>query len=163
MMARASPGKFIPIEVARWRLALIWFPFSALIFILLIAQSIGGAFGGDLQRVWGWAMPNFLPTISLMLSVFGADALKPASDSVVVVRKGFFRLSCSMSLFYLVIFLLTILVQPSLQLFGNGDDPIAARLKLLETSNIWLGPLQAMVVAAIGVVFFLKEEGAKED
>lgn len=162
-MAKSSRGKFIPIEVARWRLALIWFPFSALIFLLLIAQSIGGVFGADLQRVWGWAMPNFLPTISLMLTVFGADAMRPASDSAVVVRKGFFVLSCSMSVFYLLIFLLTILVQPSLQLFGNGDDAVVAKLKLLETSNIWLGPLQAMVVAAIGVVFFLKEEAAKEN
>ena len=146
----------VTLDVARWRLALIWFPSCGLLFFLLVLQSLGGAFEGDLQRAWGWALPNFLPTLSLMLSVFAADALHK-TESEIRVRKTFLTLSVWLSIFYLVTLLFTVLSQP-IVLFYNPDAAFS-RIEMLETSNLWLGPLQGLVVVALGVLFFLKEQG----
>lgn len=56
--------------------------------------------------------------------------------------------------------LLSLFAQPIFGSHANAEDPIVARLQLLETSNLWLASLQSLVVAAIGVLFFL-EEGEK--
>ena len=151
-------GAHLPLESARWRLAVIWFPVCGVIFLLLIGQSIGGVYGNELQRVWGWALPNLLPTLALMISVFAADAIKPDSEHVILVRKNFCTLAISLSAFYLCAFLVSILVQPFLQTFhSSGHGGANVRIELLETSNIWLAPLQGLVIASLGVLFFLKE------
>jgi hypothetical protein len=163
-MARKTPRapavRWIHLEVARWRLALLWFSVCGVIVLLLIAQSVGGVFGGQLQRVWGWALPNFLPTLALMVSVFAAEALRPGEAAGIQVRRNFFVLAAGLSVFYLGLLLVAILVQPLLQIFNGGVGGMAVRIELLETSNIWLGPMQGLVVASLGVLFFLKEEPA---
>jgi hypothetical protein len=148
-------NSLLALESARWRLAIIWFPASGVIAILLIGQSLGGVYGDELQRVWGWALPNFLPTLALMVSVFAADALRPYEDSV-FVRGTFCMLAIGLTVFYLAVFSLPILYQPFLQPGGS-----VGRIALLEISNIWLGPLQGLVVISLGVLFFLKEDGKK--
>ena len=157
-----SPHGTIPLETARWRLAAIWFPSCGIIFLIMIAQSIGGAYGDELQRAWSWALPNFLPTLALMLSVFAADALRPAGESETLVRRNFAFLSLCVSIFYVVVILISLLAQPIFGTYADTSDQVAARLELLETSNLWLGPLQSLVVAAIGVLFFLKEGKAPQ-
>jgi hypothetical protein len=147
----------ISLERARWRLAIIWFPGCALLFVLLVLQSMGGAYGSELQRVWGWALPNFLPTLALMVSVFAADALKPSAGGL-IVRRHVLNLSVGLSLFYLFMLLLTIFAQPLIMTY-SGNTAIE-RVEMLETSNLWLGPVQGLVVVALGVLFFLKEEDA---
>jgi hypothetical protein len=148
----------VTLEKARWQLAVIWFPAAAVLFIILVLQSLGGTYGSDLQRVWGWALPNFLPTIALMLSVFAAEALRPRKTTDTHVQKNFCTLASWLSVFYLAMLFLSILSPPVLNYFGvlKGDTSKAA---LLETSNLWLGPLQGLVVVALGVLFFLKKEG----
>ena len=163
-MSSSGQGQLLPLDSARWWLAVIWFPVCGLIFLLLIGQSIGGVYGDELQRVWGWALPNFLPTLALMVSVFAADALKPYSKDVLFVRKNFCLLAMSLSIFYLCAFMLSILVQPLLQMFSSkGVGGVTVRIDLLETSNIWLGPLQGLVIVSLGILFFLKEGEKKED
>ena len=157
-------ARLISLDSARWKLALIWFPACGLVFLILIGQSIGQVYGDELQRVWSWALPNFLPTLALMVSVFAADALRPyESTAAAFVRKSFYLLSAWLSGFYLFVFLLSFLVQPFLQLIRGGTAVDAAeRIELLETSNYWLGPLQGIVVLSLGVLFFLKENDPDE-
>jgi hypothetical protein len=153
---------FIALERARWNLARLWFIASATIFVLLVAQSVGGAYEGALQTAWGWALPNFVPTLALMVSVFAADALKPYSDaSPSQVREPFYKLSLGLSIFYLFILLATILSEPMFLFVRQGEKVTA--IDLLQVSNLWLGPLQGIVVAALGVLFFLKDEGKKSE
>jgi hypothetical protein len=147
----------IELEKARWRLAVIWFPGTALLFIVLVIQSLGGAYGDSLQRAWGWALPNFLPTIALMVSVFAAEALKPTRGGGIFVRRNFCTLAIWLSAFYLFMLLLSILSPPLINYFGN-DTKSVDKIHILESSNLWLGPLQGLVVVALGVLFFLKEE-----
>lgn len=159
MAISTAARQLISLEKVRWRLALVWFPVSGVIFLLLIGQSIGGVYGDQLQRAWGWALPNFLPTLALMVSVFAADALRSEIDSSIVVRRNFYILSLALSAFYLLTLLVAILAQPALQLLDKKTEGgIVVRMELLETSNIWLGPLQGLVIASIGVLFFLKED-----
>ena len=43
-------------------------------FLLLIAQSYGGAYGDtDVSDVWKWFLPTIMPTLSLMVGVFVVD------------------------------------------------------------------------------------------
>lgn len=159
MSATSTRPKLVSLDSVRWKLALIWFPLCGLAFLLLIGQSMGGVYGKDLQRAWGWALPNFLPTLALMVSVFAADALRAQSETTILVRRNFFLLSASLSIFYLLILMTSILIGPALQSFNpSGEGGVASRIELLETSNIWLGPLQGLVIASIGVLFFLKED-----
>jgi hypothetical protein len=162
MTTPAGQAKLLPLEFVRWRLAMVWFPTGGLIFLLLIGQSIGGVYGAELQTVWGWALPNFLPTLALMVSVFTAEALRPYRENSALVRRNFYLLALSLSIFYLLAFLLSILVQPILQLLNAKEEGgVEARIELLQISNIWLGPLQGLVIAALGALFFLKEEEKK--
>lgn len=148
---------FIPLENARWSLAKLWFIGSGLIFLLLVGQSIGTIYDGALQTVWGWALPNFVPTLALMVSVFAADALKPYNEAdSSKVREPFYKLAFGLSIFYLSIFLVTILSVPAFLYMRQGTKVSA--IDLLQVSNLWLGPLQGIVVAALGVLFFLKDE-----
>ena len=147
---RNSRPKLIPIEKARWRLALVWFLGCGFMFLMLVAMSIRDTFGDQTPRVWGWALPNFLPTLALMISVFAADALSPYNSKWASVRAPFFYLAVSMSAFYILLMLIQIFYWPI------PDVPL--RLERLEMSTMWLGPLQGLVVALLGTLFFLKEE-----
>lgn len=152
----------IPLERARWNLARLWFIGSAVIFVLLIAQSVGTAYDGAVQTAWGWALPNFVPTLALMVSVFAADALRPYGDAPQSqVREPFYKLSMGISIFYLGILLATILAEPIFLYVRQGQKVSA--IDLLQVSNLWLGPLQGIVVTAIGVLFFLKDEDKKSE
>jgi Zn-dependent protease len=131
---------------------------SAALFLILVAQSLLGVYENRLQGAWGWALPNFVPTLALMISVFAADALKGYDETETLkVRRPFFRLSLGLSVFYLIVLLGTILAQPFVLTFRTGNR--LAPIEILELSNLWLGPLQGLVVAALGVLFFLKENG----
>ena len=149
--------RLLTLDKARWRLAVTWFPSCGVLFLVLVSQSLAGAYGTQVPRAWGWALPTFLPTLALMLSVFAADALKPEGQGQLFVRRNFCNLALSVSIFYLVVVFLSLALQPLVEPIAGAPDIVAARLDMLELSNIWLSPLQSIVVAAIGVLFFLKE------
>jgi len=136
----------IQLSAARNRLALVWLFTAGAIFLLLIVQTFLGHFEDKSQDVWSWVLPTLMPTLTLMVTVVGADALR-AEATDMVVRKGFFRLALVMSVFYLLLVLATLLVEPltSIRL-----------LDLLKISNLWLGPLQGLVTSALGLLFFSK-------
>lgn len=142
----------ISLSEARWKLAKIWFPFAGAVVLLLALQSIMGMYGEDIHRAFGWALPNFLPTIALMISVFGQDALvdDPKIAIKTRVKTRFLKLTSYLSIFYVVAFLIPLAAAP----FQTDLNPIEA----MEIANIWLGATQSLVVAAIGVLFFTREE-----
>ncbi|MCA3448211.1 MAG: hypothetical protein INF93_16110 [Rhodobacter sp.] len=155
-MADNKRVEFVTLESARWRLARIWFGFGAIVLLVLIGQSIGNVYGEDMMRVWGWALPNFVPQLALMASVFAADALKPVGRGIPRVRANFLALSTYASLFYLLVFFFTV-VSPPLVLVLRGL-PEERPIDLLELSNLWLTPTQGIVIGLLGVLFFLKDE-----
>lgn len=144
----------IPLERARWTLGILWFIGSGLLFVLLIVQSLAGVYEARVQDVWGWALPNLIPTLSLMIGVFAAGALSEQAESDAMwVRRPFFRLSLAMSVFYLLAVAAAFFAQPFLgAIQGAQGDPMT----LFNTSNLWLGPLQGLVAAMIGALFVSK-------
>jgi hypothetical protein len=152
--------KLILLDVARWRLAVVWFGICGTVFVVLAAQSLGGVYETRVQSAWAWALPNFVPTLALMVSVFAADALRPYEETrSVKVRETFFKLAMGLSIFYLLVLLATILAQPIIM--TKVGDPNMDQVGILEVSNLWLAPLQGLVVAALGVLFFLRQDAAQ--
>jgi hypothetical protein len=107
-----------------------------------------GTFGDKVQEVWGWALPTIIPTLAMIVTVLGYTALDP-STSTAIVRRSFFRISWWLSLFYLLLILLTILIQPFLSSMND-------RLQAMRISNLWLGPIQGLVASSLGVLFVTK-------
>lgn len=140
------------LRLARLRLARIWFPAIGVLFLVLVVQSLTFVHGDEVQQVFSWALPNFLPTISLMMSVFAQDALVSDKQSVdkVKVRSFFLSIATWLSLFYLALLFIVIFAASV-----SGGRP----LDTFEISSIFLGPIQGLVVGALGVLFFVREEG----
>lgn len=139
-------SKEIPLEDARYALAKIWFPGGAVTTLILAVQSMLGVYD-SLQEVFAWFVPNLFPTIALMGGVLGAGALRQGADPR-TVKAAFFSLSKLMSLFYLAMLLLTVLMHPI---------ALTKNVNIFAVSNFWLGPTQAVVVAAIAVLFAAQE------
>jgi hypothetical protein len=144
-ISASSPA--VTLETIRVRLSRLWLVGSGAIFVVLIAQSIAGRFGEDVRDVWGWALPNLLPTLSLMLSIMGADALRPRADPV-AVRAPFGAIAYWLSASYLALIVVSILAEPL-----TRYEP----LELLKLSGLWLGPMQGLVASALGVLFFSEQ------
>ena len=145
----AAQSATLPLSHARSRLAAQWLIGAGTIFALLIVQCVFGKYQTKPQAVWSWALPALMPTLTLIISVLGANALEPADEDV-LVRKSFYRLSYWLSAAYLALLLFTILVEPF-----TSFDPV----ELLNLSNLWLGPFQGFVVSMIGLLFFTKKKG----
>ena len=143
----------VPLETARGRLAVVWFGGSAIFFIVLVLQSLGGVFGNQLDKAWAWALPNIAPTLSLMVSVFAAYALMTQSEEdKMKVRRTFLRLAFGLSIFYMANLVLVVSIAPFTAGNGIGVHPV----DVMHVSNFWLGPLQGLTAAALAALFFTK-------
>lgn len=138
----------ILMSTAKKRLAILWFFWFTIIFLLLLIQTLAGVYKDkEITEAWSWFLPTVMPTLSLMIGVLVSDALG-MSKKVNYVDKFLYRLSFSLSLLYLVVVSLTILAQPFSELWP---------LELMKKSQLWQGPLQGLV-AAILVIFFMQKE-----
>lgn len=129
------------------KLATLWFTGSGILFFVLFLQTIFGRYGKKSLDAWNWFLPAIMPTLSLIIGVCGVDALGKGVR-ITKVDSFLFRLTFGISLVYLVVVLLLFLLQPF--------TPISP-LELMNQSNLWLGPFQGLVTAAMGV-FFVKSK-----
>lgn len=149
-------------------------------FLVLLVQSFCSVYRGQLTEVWSWAVPTVLPTLSLIVSVLGADAitardvLSDERSKVFVVRKSFCMLVFWLSVIYFMLLLGTIFVMPFF-LYSNSPEIVSPDeimnsvnsgkvepgyqmrpVDVLKISNLWLSPFQSLVIAAMGILFFTK-------
>jgi hypothetical protein len=127
-------------------LAAVWFLGAGIVFLLLVLQTQLGHFGDNDTDVWGWFLPTVMPTLSLIIGVlvmdaFGKGVTTANPDSFL------FKLALGLSCFYLVVVLLTILLQPFVA---------TPALKMMQKSHLYLGPLQGLVAAALSAFFVSK-------
>lgn len=142
----------ITLESARTRLMVVWSIGAALVFVVLMLESIlSNKFSTHLQELWAWFVPTVVPSLALMLGVVGADALAEHSERR-TVKRPFFLIAAGLSAFYLSILSLTVFLEPFSQRQG---------MDLFTVSNFWLTPIQGLVVAAIGVLFTSQEPAAQ--
>ena len=146
-MARTRTD-WMDLDSARTELLVIWLSGGGILFLVLTLQSIFGRYGTELQSVWSWFIPNILPTLSLMIGVIGATALAPAAKQAKRVKRSFFRISRALSFFYLALIALTIMLEPLTK------TPV---LELYTSSNYFLGPIQGLAVAALGMLFVTQD------
>lgn len=141
------PIEMLPLDSVRNRLAGLWLIGGAVILVLVVIQSLLGHFGDRAQEALGWLLPTLMPTLSMIVTVLTYTALDPRFLDA-VVRRSFFWVAISLSGFYLLLILVTILIQPF-----TPTDP----LQLMRLSNLWLGPVQGLTASAIGVLFVSKK------
>ena len=134
----------LPLDYVRLRLSRVWLIGCGALFAILTVQSLAGKYDAREQLVWSWALPTLVPVLSLVLTVLGSDALKPQGSNL-LVRTSYYRVALWMSCFYLLLVAAPIFVEPL-----TSRDNIA----LFSVSNLWLAPLQGIVIAALTVVFF---------
>jgi hypothetical protein len=135
----------LSMTAARRRLSVVWFSGAGLLFLVMILQTIFGHYGTDAEEAWGWLLPGILPTLSLIIGVLVMDALGKSVKAATV--DGFmFWTAFGLSVFYLMMVALPILLQPF-----RAIEP----LSMLRQSNLWLGPMQGLVSAALAA-FFVK-------
>jgi len=149
---RIGDKNLVSIDVVRVRLGATWLIGAGAIILIVVVQSLLGRFDDKTQEAWSWLLPTIMPTLGMIITVLGYTALDSAKGST-VVRKTFFQVSLSLSVFYLLLVLLAILIQPF-----TGREP----LELMRISNLWLGPVQALVASALGVLFVSKQHRRAE-
>ena len=135
----------LSMAAAKRRLSVVWFTGAGLLFLVMILQTIFGRYGADAEEAWGWLLPGILPTLSLIIGVLVMDALGKGVKAQRVDAFMFWT-SFGLSVFYLLMVALPILLQPFV-----SSEP----LMLLKQSNLWLGPMQGLVSAALAA-FFVK-------
>jgi hypothetical protein len=128
-------------------LATIWFSGSGIVFILILLQTLGGKFSGQEEKAWGWFLPTVMPTLSLIIGVLVVEIKQGSATDKKEVSSFFYKLTMSLSIVYFVVLLMPVLIEPFISM---------RILELLVLSNLWLGPLQGLVTASVGV-FFIKK------
>ena len=150
-----DPRQLIPLDNVRNRLAWIWIIGFCLIVVIMVVQSLLNVYKDSTadmtQEAWSWLLPTLMPSVGLIITVLTYTALDPLMTGS-VVRKSFVPIAVGISIFYLVLVLLTILAQPI-----SAHSPKEA-VAAMHTSNLWLGPIQGLVASAIGVLFASKEK-----
>jgi hypothetical protein len=134
----------------RW-LASVWFIGGGLVFFIVLVQTLLGRYGDDGNEIWGWLLPTVVPTLSLIIGVMVFDAVQNENTQRKVDR-FLFRLTVGLSAAYLAAVFLVIALQPL---------AAAPPLQLMTQANIWLGPFQGLVAAAMGS-FFVKAARADQ-
>jgi hypothetical protein len=132
-------------------LAIVWFVGAGVIFLLILLQTLSGKFAGEEKRAWSWYLPTVMPTLSLIIGVLVTDARPGASAGERSADPFLFRLAMSLSTTYFLVVLLLVLAEPFTTL---------TLLELMDLSSLWLGPLQGIVTASLGV-FFVRSQPSR--
>lgn len=145
---RREPGRprTMPLEMARWRLAAAWLVGAGAVFIVVVLQSVLGHYADSTRAAWEWLLPSLLPSLGVIVTTLGQAAHEVEADKG-TVRRSFYRLALALSIVYVALIALIILIQPFVA--ANPGDTI----ETMRSSNLYLGPLQGLVAAAVGVVF----------
>jgi hypothetical protein len=98
----------------------------------------------------GALLPTVLPNLSLIIGVLVHDSVRRA-DSSQQIDRFLFRLTAALSCAYLLAVLLVLLLQPLAQV---------GAIELMTQANVWLGPLQGLVAAAMAAFFVQAAGGA---
>jgi hypothetical protein len=131
---------------AQKRIAILWFTMGGFLILMLITMILFGKFEDKSGEAWGWFLPTILPTFSLITCVFIHDFNNSAVKSM-QIKRFYFYLSFFLSLSYIIVLYL-IICSP---LYSSNTI-----LENMKTSNIFLGAIQTVVTASLGLFFVSK-------
>ena len=135
----------MPMSRCRYWLLGIWLGGAGLVAVILFAQQVFGNYGEEAGSAWSWFTPNVVPTLSLMVAVLVAAQ---AEDEGRLVDRAFFLMTLGCSGFFLLLLLLTVLLQPFVE-----PPP----LDVLQGSAWYLVPFQGLATGMLGA-FFIKKD-----
>ena len=137
----------VALDQVRNKLASLWLITAVVIVVIVAAETMLGAIDqNNAQSVWDWLLPTLTPTLGIILSTLSRTAFQ-SSPSRAVVRKSYFHLAFGLSVFYLALILASILFRQSIAV-----DTVTWLAKL-QTSNLWLAPIQGFVALILGILF----------
>jgi len=138
----------VEIEMTKCKkgLGILWLSGAGIMFIILLGQTIFGLYGERTNEAWHWFLPAVIPTLSLIVSAWVIDARGKAVEQK-PVSKFIYKGTYGLSAFYLFVVLLSISAHPFI---------LMSPVEWLNQSDLWLGPLQGLVITATGI-FFLKK------
>ena len=136
---------------AKKRLAMVWLGGASFLFLVLVVQSLFNHYGDRVDQAWGGLLPTIMPTLALIVAVYAAEARGRATSKSGPVDRFTFQLALGLSAFYLLVVSATILVEPFV---------MRSSIELMQQSNLYLGPLQGVVSAVIGIFFVLRDTAA---
>jgi hypothetical protein len=131
---------------AEWRLATVWLIACGVILLILVAQSYSGLYLDRLQEAWGWFLPTVMPTLSLVVGVLVVEGLRTDGQEERRLDRRLYFLALGLSAVYLLLVAASVLAAA---LLAHRTPSV----ELLQRSNLWLGPVQGLVAAALGIVF----------
>ncbi len=120
------------------RLALAWYTLSACVIGLIAVQIQTGV--AD-SASWTWLSPHIIPSLSLITGA--VIAAETRADEQKHVSPFLFRLGMTFSVLYLLAILAIII----------GATNSLPRIDALKRSDLYLGPVQGIVVALLGVFY----------
>lgn len=134
------------------KLAALWFTGAGLLFFVILLQTIFGRYGDRSADAWSWFLPTIMPTLSLVIGVLVMDVLNKGNQ-IKEIDAFLFKLTFSISSAYLVAVFLLFILQPFTTI---------SPFELMSQSNLWLGPFQGLVAAAMGAFFVKSPEDKPE-
>ncbi len=139
----------IPMERARRRLAAVWFFGFAVLFGVVAFQILIDKYGKSVTDAVAWFLPTVAPISTLMIGVFLGEAVRRAPRRVFDVDRFFYRLTLLLMIGYLLLVAVAITI---------ASIRSVMPVEVLERSNLFLGPAQALVTAALGAFFVQSQE-----
>ena len=130
---------------ARRRLAVLWFVASAALFLLVIAASIHRD-DRTLVTLWSWFLPSIIPTLSLIIGVLISEYVGRAASDTRRADPFLLGLSTCLSIAYLTLV---------------GASLVFHMLEwlTLESSQLYLAPVQGLAATALSAFFLKKDVG----
>jgi hypothetical protein len=133
-------------QIARKRLALLWFAGAGVCFIVLLFISFFARIV-EVDGLWGWFLPAVVPNLSLIIGVLVYTQRQQIQPEM-HVDAFLYRLTLGLSLLYVLLLLLPLLFFP---LTGKSLP------ELLDISRLWLAAVQALTTGAMGA-FFVRQD-----
>lgn len=133
----------LSMPAAKRRLAKIWLIGAAVVFFVVLAMSVVPDDPDFTSKLWAWFLPTVTPTLSLIVGVLVLDATGKGRVAR-EVDPFLLDFAAWLSLFYLALVGATLLLTPF--------SP-----RLLDSSQLWLAPLQGLVSAALGAFFVQRD------
>ena len=133
----------LPLTHCQRHLAVLWLVACVALVTILLFQTQVGRFGADYQRAWSWLIPQIFPTLSVIIGGISYGILNQQQEFQ--VDKPPYQMALWFSAAYLLIMLLTLLIEP--------DHKWMTNIQWLDASKLWFTALNASVNALLGAFF----------
>ncbi|HEV7332695.1 MAG TPA: hypothetical protein VGN63_16770 [Flavisolibacter sp.] len=149
--------KRISFQASRKKLIILWFSFSAAVFLIFLIQTMTGRYATNNGEAWEWLFSFLTPSLTLMIGVVIADVMQSSPD--VEIDAFFYKLAFFVSLFFLLLLFLAPILVPLLHRSQNKNLSINEQKSIIEafkSYNNFLLPLQGITMVALGLFFSKK-------